>query len=161
MKREKDQERLLRRGTFLRKLFHVDAAYVAVVPQGQVFITFQTSPDEISVDVSFKSEKSGKLFVMNELGGALFDQGFVNGTRTVPPTGWQALNGFCELYCDTHAMAFTIIERYVPGNVHSKLCWGREVTDAYSWAGFECELVCSPGEFEHYQYTVKFREEVI
>ena len=160
MKREKNQDRLLRRGTFLRKMFHVDAVYAAAAPQGQVVITYQTNPDEISVDVSFKSEIGGMLFVMNELGGSLFDKGLINGARTVPPTGWQALNGLCELYSDTHAMAFTIIERHVPGNVRSKLCWGREVTDAYSWAGFECELVCGPGEFDHYQYAIKFREEV-
>jgi hypothetical protein len=162
MKRENDQEKLFKKGAFLRRFFHVKSDFVAVEPQGQINASFEISDDEISIGISCKTKKAGgKLFIMNELGGSCFNEGMVNQARTAPPTGWQNLTGPFELYSPRHALAFSIEERRVPENVHSRLCWGREVGTDYSWAGFECELVCDTGCFDDYRYVVKFRKVVI
>ena len=160
MKHEKSQELLLQLGQLLRMLFNVKACFVKVPPQGEVRITYELRAHEITVDLSCETEKKeSKLFVLNELGGSIFDKGLINNELSASPSGWQKIEGLCELYSCAHSLAFTIIERYVPANVQSKLYWGREQTsNNYCWAGFESELICSSRKFNNYRYSIKFRE---
>lgn len=160
MKQEKRQEQLLRLGALLRKLFKVQVCFVKVPPMGEVRIRYELGHNEIAVDLSCETEKTGcKLIVMNELGGSFFDKSIVGGELSASPSGWQEMESSCELYSRAHSLAFTILERHVPDNVRSKLYWGRElVIDNCCWAGFESEIICDSGKFENYTYAIKFRE---
>jgi len=160
MKHENRQEQLLSLGTLLRKLFNVQVCFVKVPSQGDVRIRYRLGHDEIAVDLSCETEKTGcRFFVMNELGGSIFDKGIIGGELSASPSGWQKMESSCELYSSTHSLAFTILERHVPDNVRSKLYWGRElVINNYCWAGFESEIICDASKFENYTYVIKFRE---
>ncbi|AHM55974.1 hypothetical protein EAL2_c06730 [Peptoclostridium acidaminophilum DSM 3953] len=159
MKREKNQCKLLEAGEILRRFFHVESCFVKVPSQGKVRILYGIAGNEVSVDLSCKMKMKGcRFFVMNELGASIFDKGIVNGSISAPPTGWQKMNGHCELYSSSHTIAFTISESHVPDGVASKLYWGREMAKGYCWAGFESEIVCESKEFENYSYSIAFRE---
>lgn len=160
MKKEKRQKKLLKQGDLLRKLFNVKACFVNVSSHGKVRITYKVGDNEILVDLSCETEKTGnKLFVMNELGGSIFNKGIINDELTASPTGWQKIERPCELYSPNHALAFTLVETHVPKNVQSTLFWGREfASDNYCWAGFESEILCDSSNFRNYRYSIKFRE---
>ncbi|HWQ44686.1 MAG TPA: hypothetical protein VN373_03340 [Methanosarcina barkeri] len=160
MKQEKNQELLLQLGQLLRMLFRVNACFDRIPPLGEVRLTYALSANEILVDLSCETAKKGcKLFVLNELGGSIFDKGLINNELSAPPSGWRKIEGLCELYSRAHSLAFTIRERHIPANVESKLYWGREqISNNYCWAGFESELICSSRKFENYRYSIKFRE---
>jgi len=162
MKHPKRQEWLLKLGGLLQRLFNVKACFVNVPILGEVRITYEVSDSEILVDLSCETEATGsKLFVMNELGGSIFNKGILDGVLSAAPSGWQKIEGLCELYSQVHSLAFTIVERHIPDNVRSTLYWGRElVTNNYCWAGFESEISCDMNKFNHYRYSVKFREGV-
>lgn len=162
MKNEKRQEILLKLGGFLRKVFNVKPCFIIVPVQGEIKIHYELRDMEILVDLSCETEEMGnKLFVMNELGGNIFDQGIIDDERSIPPSGWQRIAGTCELYSLDHALAFTMIEHEVPVNIHSTRFWGREmVINNYCWAGFESEIVCDSEKFENYRYSIKFRNVV-
>ena len=163
MKHENRQAGLLKLGGLLQKLFRVKASFVNVSSQGEARINYELGDTEISIDLSCKTEKRGcKLFVMNELGGTIFGESIINGVLSVAPSGWQKIEGSCELYSRVHSLAFTIVERDVPDTVRSALFWGRElVNNNYCWAGFESELLCDAGNFKEYRYSIKFREVAI
>jgi hypothetical protein len=161
MKREKSQNMLLKLGNFLGKLFFVTPDYVFVPSKGEMMISYTASQDAIDVEVSYKAPKAGGvLFIMNELGGNIFNEGIINGVQTPPPTGWKKVTGTCELFSQSHALAFTIDERHVPENVQSTIYWGRESCANNCWAGFESKLISPSGEFDHYRYAIMFREAV-
>jgi hypothetical protein len=159
MKHEKRQEQLLRLGALLRKVFNVKVCFVKVPPMGEVRIRYELGNNEIAVDLSCETEKTGcKLFVMNELGGSIFDKSIVGGELSASPSGWQKMVSACELYSSAHSLAFTILEKQVPDNVRSKLYWGREhIVNSCCWAGFESEIRFDSSNFEHYTYSVRFR----
>lgn len=160
MKQEKRQEKLLKLGAVLRKIFNVTASFVNVPTQGEVRITYEVSDNEILVNLSCETKKKqSKLFVMNELGGSVFDKGMINGELTASPSGWQKIAEPSELYSPFHGLAFTITETHIPENVQSTLYWGRELSsNNYCWAGFESEILWDSGEFNNYRYSIKFRE---
>lgn len=160
MKHEKRQDQLLRIGALLRKIFNVEVCYVKVPPLGDVRISYEIGKNEVLVDLSCDTVKTGcKLFMMNELGGSIFDEGIVSGELSASPSGWQKMERGCELYSSVHSLAFTMHERKVPDNVKSKLYWGRElVSNNCCWAGFESEIICDSSKFENYTYSIKFRE---
>jgi hypothetical protein len=112
------------------------------------------------VNLSFETDKKGcRLFVMNELGGSIFNQAIISGEMAESPSGWQKIDAPSEFYSNAHSLAFTMVERDVPDNVKSKLYWGRElVSGHYCWAGFESEITCASLKFENYRYSIKFRE---
>ncbi|SHJ19715.1 hypothetical protein [Parasporobacterium paucivorans] len=161
MKHENTQSRLLKLGGHLKRLFKAETCFVSVPAQGVVRIAYEIGDHEISVDLSCETEKDGiRLFVMNELGGSIFDTSFINGESSASPTGWQKIVGQCELYSHNRSLAFTMAEINVPENVRSTPYWGRElIPDVCCWAGFESEIVCASNKFSNYRYTIKFREE--
>ena len=159
MRHEKMQGRILALGERLSKIFKVSLRFVKIPSLGETRIVYRTSENEVDVDFSCDMNHSYyKLFIMNELGGSLFDQGIINGKISKPPTGWQIVTGECELYCQSHELSFAIEERTVPDSVQSKIYWGRERTVDYCWAGFETEIICKSDRFEHYTYAIKFRK---
>ncbi|MGV8905414.1 MAG: hypothetical protein ACOH15_02310 [Acetobacterium sp.] len=160
MKQENKQRKLLRLGGLLCKVFSVNSCFVNVKSQGEVRIVFEIEDNEILVDLSCKTEKMGsKLFVMNELGGSIFNKGIINHELIGPPSGWNKIEKPSELYSPSQALAFTLVESHVPDNVRSTLFWGRELAgNSYCWAGFESEILCESSEFENYRYSIKFRE---
>ncbi|MHC1718644.1 MAG: hypothetical protein AB9883_08370 [Acidaminococcaceae bacterium] len=162
MKHENIQNKLLKLGGLLQKLFKARTYFVKVPAQGEIRIAYELGDNEILVDLSCQTEKKKiKLFVMNELGGSIFDKSFIHGVQSVAPTGWQKNDGHCELYSDEHSLAFTMVEINVPVNIQSTLYWGRELlTNNYCWAGFESELVCNSNKFNNYRYSIVFREGV-
>ena len=162
MKHENIQNKMLKVGGLLQKLFKAETCFVKVPAHGEVRITYELGDNEILVDLSCDTEKDKiKLFVMNELGGSIFDKSFINGKKSVAPTGWQKTDGQCELYSHEYSLAFTMVERNVPKNVQSTLYWGRElVINNYCWAGFESEIVCASNKFNNYRYSIVFREKV-
>lgn len=160
MKYENKQKKLLKQGDVLRKYFNVKACFVVVPSQGKVSITYEIGDNEIRVDLSCETAKmESKLFVMNELGGSLFHKGMINRELAECPSGWQKIEGPSELYCPRHALAFTLVEISIPDNVQSTLYWGREfASNNFCWAGFESEILCNSNKFNHYRYSIKFRE---
>jgi len=160
MKHEKRQELLLNLGRPLRKLFNLKVCFIKGPPLGEVKIKYELGGNDVSADLSCEmGKKDGKLFVMNELGGRIFDKSILNGKVSAPPSGWQKIANPCELYSSSHSLSFTIFEKYVPDNVRSNIYWGREQTaDNCCWAGFESEILCDSNKFENYRYSIAFRE---
>jgi len=163
MKLEKRQEQLLKIGALIRKILNVKKYYVKVPPMGEVRITYEIVNNDILVDFSCETEqKVSKLFVMNELGGSIFDKSIINGELSFAPSGWQKVERSCELFSPVHSLKFTIEERHVPDNVTSNLYWGREhIINNYCWAGFESEITCDSNKINNYTYSIKFREVAI
>ena len=144
---------------FSRKLFHVKSCFVKGPPLGEVRVAYGLEKSGVLVDISCTLEKKGKFFVMNELGGGIFNKSIAGGKLSNPPLGWQKMEGPRELYSSAQSLAFTMEERHVPDNVKSKLCWGREkLLNNCNWAGFESEIVCDSSEFKNYTYSINFRE---
>ena len=160
MKHEKRQELLLYLGGDLRKLFNLKVCFVKVPPIGEVRVKYEVCGNDVSVNLSCELEKkAGKLFVMNELGGSIFDKSIINGKLSSTPSGWQKMERPNEFYSSIHSVSFTIVERYVPDNIKSKLYWGKEqMANSCCWAGFESEIICDCSKFENYQYSIIFRE---
>ncbi|NTW71822.1 MAG: hypothetical protein HGA49_06220 [Eubacteriaceae bacterium] len=159
MKLEKSQSRLLSLGSHLSKIFNVGMTFVKTLTLGEIRTVYETGDYFLTVDLScnFNAHDS-KLFVMNELGGSLFQQGLIGGKVTSPPSGWQRVYSTCELYNHRHSLAFSMEEMKVPENVSTAIYWGREKTSQFSWAGFESEISCQSKAFEHYRYAIFFRE---
>ena len=162
MKNEKKQREMHKFGGFLRKLFNVKACFVKVPIMGELRVKYEVGNNEIVVDLSCETEKTGsKLFVMNELGGSIFDKGIINGKLVMSPSGWQKMENNSELFSHSHSLAFKIVERNIPDNARSKLFWGREmIKDNYCWAGFESEILWDSNKLENYRYSINFREVV-
>ena len=160
MKNEERQREIHKLGGFLRKLFNVKACFIKVPIIGKIRVKYEVGKKEILVDLSCETEKTGsKLFVMNELGGSIFDKGIINGELVISPSGWQKIESHSELYSPSHSLAFNIVERHIPDNARSKLFWGREmIKDNYCWAGFESEIVWDSNKLENYRYSINFRE---
>ncbi|MHC1720022.1 MAG: hypothetical protein AB9844_04855 [Clostridiaceae bacterium] len=160
MKHEKRQELLLNLGGPLRKLFNLKVCFIKGPPLGEVKIKYELGGNDVSADLSCETgKKTGKLFVMNELGGRIFDKSIMNGEFSDPPSGWEKMVSPCELYSSSHSLTFTVFEKYVPDNVKSNICWGREQIDNHCcWAGFESEITCDSNKFENYRYSIAFRE---
>jgi len=159
MRHAKRQEQLLKFGAVLRKLFNLKTCFVKVPSLGEVRIRYELGNGDILVGLCCELEKiGGKLFVMNELGGSIFDKSIVNGKLSNAPSGWQKMKNPCKLYSSTHSLSFSIDERYVPDNVKSELYWGREqVTNHCCWAGFEIEILCESGKFNNYIYSITLK----
>jgi len=160
MKREKSQKKLLILGGLLGKLFNVQVCFVKVPTIGEVRIIYELGYNSITMDVNCETEKRvGKLFVMNELGGSIFDMSMVKGELSASPSGWQKMEKSCELYSKIHSLTFTMIEKNIPDNVRSTLYWGREqFGNKCCWAGFESEIICDTNKFNNYSYSINFRE---
>jgi len=160
MKQEKRQGKLLELGDVLRRIFNVEASFVDVPTQGEVEITYEIGENAILVNLSCETKKTGsRIFVMNELGGSLFNRSIIGGKIAAPPTGWEKLKGPWELYSYVHGLTFTCVQENIPENVTSKLYWGREQTaNNYCWAGFESELFSRSLKFSNYRYSIRFRE---
>ncbi|KNZ42605.1 hypothetical protein [Acetobacterium bakii] len=160
MKQEKRQKRLLELGDVLRRIFNVEASFVDVPAQGEVEITYEIRDNAIFVNLNCETKETGsRIFVMNELGGSIFNRGIIDGKIAAPPTGWEKLKGACELYSYVHGLTFTCVQENIPENVTSKLYWGRERTaNNYCWAGFESEIICNSNKFNNYRYSIRFRE---
>jgi len=160
MKHKKRQEQLLYFGAILRKLFNVKTCFVKVPTLGELRIIYKLCNSDILVDLSCDTENTfSRLFVMNELGGNIFDKSILNGLPSYPPSGWKKMENGCELYSSAHSLSFTIVEKKVPDNVKSKLYWGRElIANNCCWAGFESEIICESGTFQNYIYSIKFKE---
>jgi hypothetical protein len=158
MKQEKWQEQLLKKSESMRKLFNVNLCFVKGPSLGTVKTVYEVGEGVVKTDLSCCADCGGRFFVMNELGGSKFDKSIVNGEISCAPSGWQKIETGCELYSDSHSLAFTMAEDSVPENVRSSLYWGREYIEGVcSWSGFESEISCSPGKFENYRYSVMFR----
>jgi len=160
MKREKSQKKLMILGELLAKILNVDVCFVKVPSIGEVRITYKLDDNCVTMDVNCEIEnKTGKLFLMNELGGSIFDQSIIKGEMSTSPSGWQKMKICCELYSEVHSLTFTIIERNIPDNVRSNLYWGREqISNKCCWAGFESEIICDTYKFNNYSYSINFRE---
>ena len=160
MKLEKSQKKLLILGGLLGKILNMQVCFVKVPAIGEVRITYELGLNSATMDVNCEIEKkAGKLFLMNELGGSIFDKSIVKGEMSPSPSGWQKMQNSCELYSKGHSLAFTIIERNIPDNVRSNLYWGREqFSDKCCWAGFESEIICDTNKFSNYRYSINFRE---
>jgi hypothetical protein len=160
MNREKSQKKLLILGGLLGKVFNVQVCFVKVPTIGAVRIIYELGHNNITIDVNCETEKNGgKLFVMNELGGSIFDKSIVKGELSASPSGWQKMEKSCELYSKIHSLAFTMVERNVPDNVRSTLYWGREeFGNKCCWAGFESEIIFDTNKFNNYRYSIDFRE---
>lgn len=159
MKQEKRQEQLLMWGHRFMQVFNVKLCFVKTPPLGLVKTRYEIGDDFVTADVSCYTERaSGKLFIMNEAGGSKFDRAIVNGEYSNAPSGWQKMESMCELFSDSHSLAFSMDESRVPENVSSSLYWGREhIEGTCSWAGFENEILFTTGNFENYRYSIKFR----
>ncbi|MBP1743116.1 MAG: hypothetical protein H6Q58_94 [Firmicutes bacterium] len=158
MKQENWQEKLLKKGEIIRKIFDVNTCFVKGPSLGTVKTVYEVGNGIVKTDLSCCAKIGGRFFVMNELGGSKFDKSIVNGEVLFAPSGWQKIETECELYSDSHSLAFTVAEDSVPENVRSSLYWGREyIEDFCSWSGFESEIKCSTGKFENYRYKVVFR----
>lgn len=160
MKSKDRQDSLLVWSKLLRRIFHANIEFVNVNSHGELTVIFKISRDSVSIDVSSSLDRGGyKLFVMNELSGYLFNMGIIENRLVPPPTGWQLMAQPYELYSPEHALAYKIIEEQVPIDVKSVLYWGREVLENdVCWAGLESELIVETASFEHYKYSVCFRE---
>lgn len=159
MRHENWQKQLLRLGAVFGKLFKVKTYFKTIPALGEVRIAYSFYKNEVLVDLSCEIENmAGKLYILNELGGCLFDKSIINGVPADPPSGWQKIKGECELYSDTFELSFSIAERHMPDNIKSELYWGRElVTDNCCWAGFESEITCESGKFMNYIYSIVFK----
>jgi hypothetical protein len=159
MKFEDIQEKLLRQGDYIKKLFKVELVFAEVPALGVVRTTYEIGENHVHVDVSCTmKEDKFKLFLMNEVGGSIFDRGTSGGEPAKTPTGWCRMPEECELFSETLSLAFKLVERKVPGNVTSRLYWGRELIEGTcSWSGFESEIRCGTGSFENYGYSIVFR----
>jgi len=159
MKYEKSQDWLLKWGDSMKKLFKVDLVFAEVPAVGVVRTRYEIGEKCVNLDVScFYNRDNFRLFVMNEVGGSLFNRSLTEGELSGAPSGWCRMPGECELYSETLSMAFSMVEREVPEHINSKLYWGREhIEGACSWAGFESEIRCGKGSFENYRYSIIFR----
>lgn len=172
-KQEKRQDTLLNLAEILKKIFNAKSSFVKIPSQGNIKINYKICEDEaisasenceIAVDLFCETIKSGfRLFVMNELEGRLFNRGLIDGAISPPPSGWQQIDGQrCELYSPDRKLAFSMTENKspgnIPGNISSKLFWGREVCGDCNWAGFENEITCNGKSFANYRFSINFRE---
>jgi hypothetical protein len=160
MKHKIIQKPILVLSTLSRWLFNVKTCFVKVPSLGNVRLKYSVRENEVLIEVSSETiNAGGKMFVMNELGGKLFDKGIKNGKITDPPSGWEHVDEPYELYSGTHSLAFTVEQLTVPEHVSSRLFWGREtILNTCCWAGFESEIICDYNKFTNYTYLVKFRE---
>ena len=159
MKHEKKQAQLLRFAEAFGKLLHVETCFVKVPSLGEVRVKYKLAGDEVTVSVDCEMKKAkSTLFILNELGGSLFDKSIINGMLSSPPSGWQKVKDPCELYSDRNMLSFTVEERHVPDNVTSRLFWGREQILDTCWAGFESEIICESGVFQNYIYSIKLKD---
>ena len=160
MKYEKKQTQLLRFAEAFGKLLHVKTCFVKVPSLGAARVKYKLTDSEVTVSLNCEMKKAGStLFILNELGGSIFDKSIINGVQSSPPSGWQKVKGPCELYSESHMLSFTVEERHVPDNVTSRLYWGREqILDTCCWAGFESEIICGSGVFQNYIYSIKLKD---
>lgn len=87
-----------------------------------------------------------RVFVLNELGGRAFSQGWENGRRIPPPSGWVPLpleDPWPALFSPGFNLLFALEEFSVEGPAKVFLRWGREMGARLSWSGFELEADCS------------------
>jgi hypothetical protein len=159
MKYKRTQNSLLRIGEFLRRIFNVDIIFSNVPSIGELRTVYKICGNDIVVDISGQiRKKKYKLFVMNELGGNIFDMGIIDGRTVEPPFGWQKMDNCPELYSSLQSLAFTICEDDIPDKFSSRLYWGREMAHDICWAGFESEITCESEIFDHYKYRIRFRK---
>lgn len=159
MKYQKTQDWQLRLGDLMMKLLKMKHIYVKVPSIGEINTKYELGRNFVNVDISCSSmQERSRLFIMNEMGGSIFDRGLVVGELSKAPTGWCSMPGECELYSESHSLAFRLEERGVPDSVSRKLYWGRErIEGTCSWAGFESEILCGAEGFENYRYSIIFR----
>ncbi len=159
MKQKSMQEKLLEMGERLRKIFRMETCFVKVPPVGEVRANYKIFQNSIKVDLSFELKKQGgKLYILNELGGNIFDRSLFNDEIKEPLTGWEKAQGKCELYSSIYGLSFSVREDQIPENVSSSLFWGRENIGDVCWAGFEIELICDSGKINHFTYSIIFSE---
>lgn len=159
MKLENQQNLLLRLAVWIQKLFRIEVLFAEVPPMGEITVQYDVSDYEVTVDLCCKTGfNKCTLYVMNELGANFFNLGLKNGKLVPPPSGWQKLDGFCELCSSTYKLAFTVVEKHIPDYVRSSIYWGRELSAIHCWAGFESEIPFDNGYIDHYIYSVQFRE---
>ncbi|MGB4587859.1 MAG: hypothetical protein WBI17_01330 [Clostridiaceae bacterium] len=159
MNQERLQDLFFKVGTFFFKVFQMKVSFAEILPIGEVHLVYEVGDSEVFVNVSCKTKKPDcKIFVMNELGGNLFNQGMIKGMATLPPPGWQRVPMGAELFSPLKSLAFKIIEFEVPQNIESTIYWGREISKEHQWAGFESEIMNSKGDLVNYRYSIKFRE---
>ncbi|MHB1483476.1 MAG: hypothetical protein ACYCYI_02335 [Saccharofermentanales bacterium] len=167
-KHEKRQNMLLKLEEFLTRIFRIKLCFDKIPSLGTIKIDFKINYDEISsdtavsevsADLTCEAEMSGfRLYVMNEIDGAMFSNGLKNGEITSPPSGWQKIDSQCELYSEEKSLAFSLTEISLPENITSRIYWGREVISSCNWAGFESEIITGGTSVENYKYKIRFRE---
>ncbi len=87
-----------------------------------------------------------RVFILNELGGRTFSQGWAHGGRIPPPSGWVPLSikgPWPALFSPDLNLLFALEEFSVEGPAKLFLRWGREVGARLSWSGFELEADCT------------------
>lgn len=157
--RKKSQRIWFRIGEWINFLLQIKATFEPVPAKGQFVLNYQISHDEILIDVSGQLEEPVDcIFVMNELSGALFHKGIVDGKTSPPPSGWQFAVEGCELYSDESRLSFYTKEHSKPSFLESQLYWGREADQELCWAGFIYQLRTEAKEFQHFKYSVLFHE---
>jgi len=160
MKHEAVQDPLLSLCCLARKALFKKEQIIATDPAGEAFVSYKPENQDVHIKIKFQLCKpDSTLYVMNELGGNIFDSCLVDGKTVGLLTGWQALKGDPELYSREYGLSFSVRETYVGPGVSSRRYWGREAKGGIcAWAGFESEIRTSGNDFVEYGYTVHFRE---
>jgi hypothetical protein len=87
-----------------------------------------------------------RVFVLNELGGRAFSQGWENSRRIPSPSGWVPLpleGPWPAFFSPGFNLLFALEEFSVQAPAKVFLRWGREMGARLSWSGFELEADCS------------------
>lgn len=103
-----------------------------------------------------------QVFILNELGGRTFSQGWENGGRIPPPSGWVPLSTsgpWPALFSPDLNLFFALEEFSVEGPAKLFLRWGREVGARLSWSGFELEADCTGAGLQKISGSVGFSVE--
>ena len=141
------QNRLLKTGTFLRRLFKITPLIKKIPPVAEASFKYSIDSDEISVECDISSLQGyfSKAYILNELDADYFQYGIVNGENVAAPSGWNLIDSVSQhnaFYCRDYFLSFLIKKIEFKNNVPYKIFWGREKSKDLSWAGFELESDC-------------------
>lgn len=117
----------------------------------------------VTCNISLNGTRTGKAYILNELGADYFTSSLHHETVARPPSGWEQLPLLAPtpaLYDEMNDLTFRIVQCATEAIVPPKIFWGRERSSSLCWAGFaiEIDMTGCPAGKTSLQYTVEFAE---
>ncbi len=111
--------------------------------------------------ISLAEGRTGKVYLLNELGADFFTGSLRDGAVAPPPSGWEQLPFPAPtpaLYDGINGLTFRISQCKTEAATSPAIFWGRERSSSLCWAGFAIEIDVTHGRGDEtsLQYTVEF-----